>query len=138
MPCLTLDGKLILETRSRVAMAPAGNGGVYAALQQCALQLLPVESVLCYVSHYFLVNMSQRLKVWLIPMNVSGVGSLMTWPSMGWKPLTVSALTMRLSGLAIRSLLATAGRNKLIVVRFPVMHTTYIACQLAKDAAANF
>ena len=63
MPCLTLDGKLILETRSRVAMAPGGNGGVYAALQQCVLKLLPVESVLCYVSHCILVNTSRPLKV---------------------------------------------------------------------------
>ncbi|KAH6917046.1 UDP-N-acetylglucosamine diphosphorylase [Coprinopsis sp. MPI-PUGE-AT-0042] len=31
LPCLTMEGKVILETPSRVAVAPDGNGGVYAA-----------------------------------------------------------------------------------------------------------
>ncbi|GKY99469.1 hypothetical protein MPSEU_000901200 [Mayamaea pseudoterrestris] len=33
LPCLTEEGKIIMETASRVSMAPDGNGGLYTSLQ---------------------------------------------------------------------------------------------------------
>ncbi|CAN6457297.1 unnamed protein product [Victoria cruziana] len=37
IPCVTKDGKFIMETPYKVAKAPDGNGGVYAALKSSRL-----------------------------------------------------------------------------------------------------
>lgn len=46
LPCLTEEGKIIMETASRVSMAPDGNGGVYHSLQSSgALQSMKERGV---------------------------------------------------------------------------------------------
>ncbi|KAI7884841.1 nucleotide-diphospho-sugar transferase [Lichtheimia hyalospora FSU 10163] len=52
LPCLTMDGKIILESKNKVAIAPDGNGGIYAAVQNTGvIQSLKERGVLythCY------------------------------------------------------------------------------------------
>ena len=63
LPCLTEEGKLILESEGRIAMAPDGNGGLYAALASSgaldkmkthgvqAVDVLCVDNALARVAH---------------------------------------------------------------------------------------
>ncbi|CAO3638257.1 unnamed protein product [Cunninghamella blakesleeana] len=52
LPCLTFDGKIILEGKDKVAIAPDGNGGIYAAVQNKGviddLKRRGVEYTHCY------------------------------------------------------------------------------------------
>jgi UDP-N-acetylglucosamine/UDP-N-acetylgalactosamine diphosphorylase len=52
LPCVTLDGKLIMATPHSIATAPDGNGGVYLALQKSGaladMQQHGVQCIDCY------------------------------------------------------------------------------------------
>jgi len=37
LPCMTIEGKIIMETASKIAMAPDGNGGIYPSLQNSGM-----------------------------------------------------------------------------------------------------
>ncbi|KAI9498637.1 nucleotide-diphospho-sugar transferase [Zychaea mexicana] len=55
LPCLTMEGKIILESKSKVAIAPDGNGGIYAAVQNTGvIQSLKERGVL--YSHCYCVD----------------------------------------------------------------------------------
>ncbi|KAJ7654821.1 nucleotide-diphospho-sugar transferase [Mycena rosella] len=52
LPCLTMEGKVLLDTHSHVAVAPDGNGGLYAATR---FPLSPTDK-----SHTVLTDLAKR------------------------------------------------------------------------------
>lgn len=46
LPCFTMDGKVYLDSPSQVAVAPDGNGGLYAALRKPLTSTDPARTVL--------------------------------------------------------------------------------------------
>lgn len=55
LPCLTMDGKIILEAKDKVAIAPDGNGGIYAAVQNKGIIKSLKERGILY-SHCYCVD----------------------------------------------------------------------------------
>ncbi|KAI8997764.1 nucleotide-diphospho-sugar transferase [Pilobolus umbonatus] len=61
LPCLTLDGKIILESVDKVAMAPDGNGGIYAAVQNKGVIASLKERGILYTHCYCVDNCLARV-----------------------------------------------------------------------------
>ncbi|KAF9432416.1 UDP-N-acetylglucosamine pyrophosphorylase [Entomortierella beljakovae] len=61
LPCLTFDGKIMMETKSRVAVAPDGNGGVYAALRGTGVLANMAERNIEYLNAYCVDNCLVRV-----------------------------------------------------------------------------
>ncbi|CAG8542295.1 9091_t:CDS:2 [Acaulospora colombiana] len=61
LPALTNDGKVFLESKSKLAVAPDGNGGIYAALRnEKVLDSLKSKNI-CYVHAYCVDNCLVRV-----------------------------------------------------------------------------
>lgn len=62
MPCMAEDGKMIMETKGKVAVSPDGNAGIYPALQRHGvldnLQAAGVEYVQCFSVDNILVRVA--------------------------------------------------------------------------------
>lgn len=55
LPCMDKDNKIIMETRSRVAMAPDGNGGIYPSLEKSG-SLADMEKRCIKYLHVFAID----------------------------------------------------------------------------------
>ncbi|KAI9478541.1 MAG: nucleotide-diphospho-sugar transferase [Benjaminiella poitrasii] len=61
LPCVTMDGKIILETKDKVAIAPDGNGGIYAAVHNKGIIQSLKERGILYTHCYCVDNCLARV-----------------------------------------------------------------------------
>ncbi|KAG0094081.1 UDP-N-acetylglucosamine pyrophosphorylase [Podila epicladia] len=61
LPCLTFDGKIMMESKSQIAVAPDGNGGVYAALRGSGVLANMAERKIEYLHAYCVDNCLVRV-----------------------------------------------------------------------------
>ncbi|KAI9293386.1 UDP-N-acetylglucosamine diphosphorylase [Neoconidiobolus thromboides FSU 785] len=61
LPCLTNEGKIILEDKSKVAVAPDGNGGIYPALRKEGIINHMVKRGVEYIHSYCVDNCLVRV-----------------------------------------------------------------------------
>ncbi|KAI1306967.1 UDP-N-acetylglucosamine pyrophosphorylase [Mortierella claussenii] len=61
LPCLTFDGKIMMESKSQIAVAPDGNGGVYAALRGTGVLANMAERKVEYLHAYCVDNCLVRV-----------------------------------------------------------------------------
>ncbi|KAF9327856.1 UDP-N-acetylglucosamine pyrophosphorylase [Podila minutissima] len=61
LPCLTFDGKIMMESKSQIAVAPDGNGGVYAALRGTGVLANMAERKIEYLHAYCVDNCLVRV-----------------------------------------------------------------------------
>ncbi|GJJ71437.1 UDP-N-acetylglucosamine/UDP-N-acetylgalactosamine diphosphorylase [Entomortierella parvispora] len=61
LPCLTFDGKIMMESKSQVAVAPDGNGGVYAALRGTGVLANMAERKIEFLNAYCVDNCLVRV-----------------------------------------------------------------------------
>ncbi|KAF9960201.1 UDP-N-acetylglucosamine pyrophosphorylase [Modicella reniformis] len=61
LPCMTFDGKIMMESKHEVALAPDGNGGVYAALRGSGVLADMTERKIEYLHAYCVDNCLVRV-----------------------------------------------------------------------------
>ncbi|KAK3823094.1 MAG: nucleotide-diphospho-sugar transferase [Benniella sp.] len=61
LPCMTLDGKIMMESKHELAVAPDGNGGVYAALRGSGVLANMAERKIEYLHAYCVDNCLVRV-----------------------------------------------------------------------------
>ncbi|KAG0001747.1 UDP-N-acetylglucosamine pyrophosphorylase [Entomortierella chlamydospora] len=61
LPCMTFDGKIMMESKSQIAVAPDGNGGVYAALRGTGVLANMAERKIEYLHVYCVDNCLVRV-----------------------------------------------------------------------------